>query len=112
MRKPNDLSRSLTVLKEDQTLIAVIEMSHASLNESQLDPGAPVTAGQCYVAVGAALPSPMVAPMFVGDGVVIVSPITGTASDLAASLGASAIRAIDLIGRRDCFADSGAPIFE
>ena len=27
MRKPNDLSRSLTVLKGDSTVIAVIEMS-------------------------------------------------------------------------------------
>ena len=30
MRKPNDLSRSLTVLNPETTLIAVIEMSQSS----------------------------------------------------------------------------------
>ena len=39
MRKPNDLSRSLTVLKGDSTLIAVIEMSQSSWLVAGLVPG-------------------------------------------------------------------------
>lgn len=39
MRKPNDLSRSLTVLKEDKTLIAVIEMSQSSWLIAGIVPG-------------------------------------------------------------------------
>ena len=39
MRKPNDLSRSLTVLKEDMTLIAVIEMSQSSWLIAGIVPG-------------------------------------------------------------------------
>jgi transposase len=39
MRKPNDLSRSLTVLEGDSTLIAVIEMSQSSWLVAGLVPG-------------------------------------------------------------------------
>jgi transposase len=39
MRKPNDLSRSLTVLKGDSTVIAVIEMSQSSWLVAGLVPG-------------------------------------------------------------------------
>ena len=39
MRKPNDLSRSLTVPKEDKTLIAVIEMSQSSWLIAGIVPG-------------------------------------------------------------------------
>ena len=39
MRKPNDLSRSLTVLEVDSTLIAVIEMSQSSWLVAGLVPG-------------------------------------------------------------------------
>jgi hypothetical protein len=37
--KPYDLSRSLTALEQDSTLIAVIEMSHASWLVAGLIPG-------------------------------------------------------------------------
>ena len=39
MRTPNDLSRSLTVLEGDSTLIAVIEMSQSSWLVAALVPG-------------------------------------------------------------------------
>ena len=39
MRKPNDLSRSLTVLKGNSTLIAVIEMSQSSWFVAGIVPG-------------------------------------------------------------------------
>jgi hypothetical protein len=39
MRKPNDLSRSLTVLKGNSTLIAVIEMSQSSWLVAGIVPG-------------------------------------------------------------------------
>src|ERR1700680_4210493 len=39
MRKPSDLSRSLTVLKGDSTLIAVIEMSQSSWLVAGILPG-------------------------------------------------------------------------
>ena len=39
MRKPNDLSRSLTVLEGDSALIAVIEMSQSSWLVAGLVPG-------------------------------------------------------------------------
>ena len=77
------------------------------LIEPVLDPSAAISAGTLYVAVGAALPSPMVSPMYVGARVVIVIPITDTAGNLAAAVSASVIRACDVTGRRDCFANSG-----
>ncbi len=40
MRRPNDLSRSLTVLNGDSTLIAVIEMSQSSWLVAGIVPGA------------------------------------------------------------------------
>src|SRR6201986_1558594 len=39
MQRPNDLSRSLTVLKQDRTLIAVIEMSLSSWLVAGIVPG-------------------------------------------------------------------------
>ena len=39
MQRPNDLSRSLTVLKQDSTLIAVIEMSLSSWLVAGVVPG-------------------------------------------------------------------------
>ena len=39
MPQPNDLSRSLTALDQDSTLIAVIEMSQASWPVGAMVPG-------------------------------------------------------------------------
>ena len=39
MRQPNDLSRSLVALKQDATLIAVIEMSQSSWFVAGIAPG-------------------------------------------------------------------------
>jgi transposase len=39
MQRPNDLSKSLTVLKQDSTLIAVIEMSLSSWLVAGVVPG-------------------------------------------------------------------------
>jgi hypothetical protein len=55
-----------------------------ALFEPVLSDAAPVTSGALYVC----------------DGVVAVSPVTGTVADLRAALGATVVQSIDVPGRR------------